>query len=506
MKPLNSQVRGFITARRFATLAAALIVIAVIAFITGGHFESWRAARDWLQCKADLEARGEHLSIDDFVPPPVPDDQNFALSPLMKPLFEVVKDPKTGESTHGDSPLTKIRDNIPDSPASYPSLASWQTGHFRSLDALQAYYRESLSGTGLNKSAPEDVLTAMRGFDNTFAELRREIQTRPLCRYPLHYEAGMAMALPHLSPLTNVVRVLALRASAELALGRTDAAFDDVELGYRLYDTIRDEPVLISGLVRTTLIAILQQPMWEGIAAHRWNAAQLSALEEEFRRQDFIADFDRCIRSERCAGNWICETIRHDPKALKQISGSDSAYSRVLTSALNRSWLTAATYRNQIFMNTFYQRELLTLFDVQTRTVSVPRAKSVADAAKAISPTPYTLLARLALPVFSAIAIKFAQEQTYIDEAAIACEIERYRLAHGTLPTTLDALQMAALPHDIINGQPPRYRVVAPDNYLLYSVGWNETDDGGTVARDEKGNVNGKSSEQGDWVWTLKPL
>ncbi len=66
----------------------------------------------------------------------------------------------------------------------------------------------------------------------------------------------------------------------------------------------------------------------------------------------------------------------------------------------------------------------------------------------------------------------------------IACALERYHLAHGEYPETLDALMpqfMEKMPHDIIGGQPLHYRRTDDGKFLLYSVGWNETDDGGQV-------------------------
>ena len=54
------------------------------------------------------------------------------------------------------------------------------------------------------------------------------------------------------------------------------------------------------------------------------------------------------------------------------------------------------------------------------------------------------------------------------------------------------------LPHDIIGGQPLHYRRTADGKFLLYSVGWNETDDGGQVALKADGSVD---LEKGDWVW-----
>ena len=36
---------------------------------------------------------------------------------------------------------------------------------------------------------------------------------------------------------------------------------------------------------------------------------------------------------------------------------------------------------------------------------------------------------------------------------------------------------IAKVPHDVIDGQPIRYHRTAADQFLLYSVGWNQIDD-----------------------------
>ena len=80
------------------------------------------------------------------------------------------------------------------------------------------------------------------------------------------------------------------------------------------------------------------------------------------------------------------------------------------------------------------------------------------------------------------------------NEALIACALERYRLAHGQYPEALDALIpqfIEKVPHDLIGGQPLKYRNTG-ERFLLYSIGWNERDDGG---------VPGKTIPEGDWVW-----
>jgi len=103
-----------------------------------------------------------------------------------------------------------------------------------------------------------------------------------------------------------------------------------------------------------------------------------------------------------------------------------------------------------------------------------------------------------------------AKNQTCVDAARVACALERYRVVNGQLPENLEVLvprYINKIPNDVIDGQPLRYRLESDGNYVIYSVGWNKTDDGGVRGRRPLG-PNGPfvpDLEQGDWVWTLAP-
>jgi len=115
---------------------------------------------------------------------------------------------------------------------------------------------------------------------------------------------------------------------------------------------------------------------------------------------------------------------------------------------------------------------------------------------------PWNLFSALMTPSTGALH-QFAQGQVWVDETRIACALERYRLAHGVYPDSLDALAPAyidALPHDIMTGAPYHYQLRSDGTFLLYSVGWNQIDDGGKVVY-EKENPERLDYQQGDWVW-----
>jgi len=102
----------------------------------------------------------------------------------------------------------------------------------------------------------------------------------------------------------------------------------------------------------------------------------------------------------------------------------------------------------------------------------------------------------------------FPFAQTAVDQATLACALERHRLANGEFPTTLDALVpklMAKLPHDVVTGEPLKYRRTDGGGFVLYSVGLNTEDDGGKPCireSHEPGSRRYLDLNYNDWVWT----
>ena len=123
--------------------------------------------------------------------------------------------------------------------------------------------------------------------------------------------------------------------------------------------------------------------------------------------------------------------------------------------------------------------------------------------------TPYSMLGRMFLPGLANTPRKFALAQAAVNLARTAGALERHRLAHGKYPETLDPLApqfIAKVPHDPIGGQPLHYRPTDDGQFILYSVGWNEKDNGGIVSLTKGGSVDvdkrgSVDVDSGDWVW-----
>ena len=111
-------------------------------------------------------------------------------------------------------------------------------------------------------------------------------------------------------------------------------------------------------------------------------------------------------------------------------------------------------------------------------------------------------IAAMLLPALDKIHVKTARNQNSANMASIACALERYHLANGQYPETLDALTprfLTQVTRDVIMGEPLKYRRTDDGQFLLYSIGWDKKDDGG-IATPDRLNM-----DLGDWVWTYSP-
>ena len=199
-----------------------------------------------------------------------------------------------------------------------PSAATWSLGSVITGNCLCA--PTCFQCRRRPQTPAADVLLALSKYDSTIEELRRAA-TLPASRFPLNYdsEEPFAILLPHLAPVKGCAVVLRLRALAELEAGQSEPALADISLALRLTEKIRSEPFLISHLVRIAMLQITVQPVWEGLAQHRWTDAQLSELDQQLAALDFVADYQRAMRAENAWQSALMDFLRHHPNQLRNM-------------------------------------------------------------------------------------------------------------------------------------------------------------------------------------------
>jgi hypothetical protein len=497
--------------------------------------ENWRSKHAWEKFKREQEAKGERLTIAGIAPPAVPDDQNFAMTPIWVEHISTTMGAEKAKVWYGERVAALGHTNFVarlEMPVELyglrgleftNSISDWQKAETFDLKIWQAYYRKLAAVTNFFPTASQpqrpaaDVLLALTRYDSTIEELRKASEL-PYARFPISYndDEPAAILLPHLAWLKGCARALQLRAVAELQSGQTDKALADIKLMLRLTDSLRDEPTFISQLVGVAMGNITIQPIWEGLSEHQWSEAQLIALDSELARFDFLSGFGVAMRGERALDVGEIDYLRRSRRiwSLGDMNSEFNTDDNNLTAAIYRFAPAGWFYKTQLEISRFYARWYLPLADTERRVVS-PESARQADAAVSLELTRKNLSTRLErtmLPALGNSVRRFAYAQTSVDLAHVACALERYRLAHGKFPETLAALSpqfMEKIPHDIIGGQPLKYHLTADGQFVLYSVGWNEKDDDGAFMKttnkgqsqaDWRGSDRG-TSEEGDWVW-----
>ena len=467
-------------------ITSAVVVTLIVLFYT---VELVRGKWAWDKYVAETEARGEPLDFAALIPPPVPDDENFAMIPLFrdsfkfKPPFDSLDQPDWGPYFEASKKVRLL-----------PRFdGNWIKGERIDLSGWQKYYRsedkpeaDEKVPTSENPQSPaEDVLLALTVRKDVLDQLKGGSHRR-YARFPIDYNANFAAVLPHLKPMKDATLTLKQRALAHLALGNVNLAHQDVMLGFYLRDVIESEPLLISLVLRIAEHSIMIHPVWEGIADGKWNENQLKEFQELFEGDNWLADFKQTMRGERAFSIIAMDIIVGSSENYAFFFSSYDGGSPLAHFLFPRGWI----FQNKLSICRWEEPFLSNTLDEKNMTLDMEQINNSGVENGNRKNSPYNIFARMIAPALSASALRSARAQTVSDRAAIACAIERYRLAIGSLPKTLDQLvpgYMETLPHDVINGKPLNYKQEGNSRYLLYSVGANQTDDGGRF--------------DDDWVW-----
>lgn len=476
-------------------LARAAFVCAVLATLLVAFYlvEKARGQSAWKRYQDEARARGVKLTLAEFVPPPIPDERNFAAIPIFQDAFL------------RPQPANPFR--LPEATGvKPPSFGTALKGQPIDLVEWQKFFVETKALPATGENAAADVLKALEKYAPQFEQLR-VAGARSECRFPVRYEDGAAAALPHMSLFQSAAKLYALRLSAHLALGDSLAAYEDFRGGFRLYAALRTEPTLIAGLVRLSTLAIVENAIWGGLAQRQWGAAELEKIDADLARVRLMEDYALGLGSERGFSNLIHDQLFQkgggEAASLMAMSeGGTASVKKAVATALVGLYPTGWVRLSQARANRYFDQMLARVTQEPPRIFTdraVPSLPIPMDKVGAFERGRY-LLFFLMTPALNEVERSYAYGQTLLGQTRLGCALEHYRLAQGSFPASLDALApgfIPAVPRDVMTGEPFHYRPTDGGGYLLYSVAWNLTDDGG------KSDPKLNNKQQPDWIWSI---
>lgn len=367
--------------------------------------------------------------------------------------------------------------------------------------------RKSLPGVGTNRHPARDepwspdLLNMAHGY---LSNLKPDLQSlhavleQPRARYPIDLTRGVATLLPHLSKVKSAANVLQLHAGVAAERGETNEAVSAVHDILRLALTLEEEPLLLSHLVAAAIRRIGIIAAEQVFARVRCSETDLAALQAELHRADSERSLERSLMGEMIQA--VAATRAPAGSLTEMLTWStdtDTWEGRIEATQLWAYCVLKLPHRDRRILVRHYDDLLATLGRPESERW--PLVRQLNQQFEQDLQARYLPLARMMGGVGSSQIRKHLEQIGYLRAARVGCAVERFRVAHGTLPAALEELVpqfLDAIPADPVDGRPLKFRRLER-GYVVYSVGEDGTDHGGLeYARRPKG-------QSGGWDYTF---
>lgn len=508
--------------RWFRSLAWTAVTLVTL-YVLLCSWLNWRWSRQWTATVAMLKAEGETLDFRATMNDPVPEAENFCTIPLLKDLaLTVDNDTSKGASGEKRKRLEAIK--LPDSKNGNdrPKLTNAGIGKATDLKAWAEWLRKdgSLPMPADSGNAARDVLAALAKHDAIVQELaaglsRTKAQWTPEWKTRDLPENLFAVALPHFQSSRNSNQTLALRAIAAARAGDAAKAHESAMIMTRLTQADLNDPFLIGLLVAASDAAVLCGSVRELCDAQAGTAEDFARLEAALAALDFHRGGLRACRSEMAASVNTLQYMRNNPERVPDLTQivdnagqpRGSAVARAAMRAVPLGYFDASA---SVIAEGEFKYLIKPLRDhgwPEVRQAARDWDKELAEMRGKIWTHPTYIMVSLMAPAMTHIVSRIDYTEARVNQAVIACALERYRIEKGSYPDSLDAVKLASgkpLPLDVMINKTMGYRKTAGGKYALWSVGPDGKDDGGKRVLDEKKPENTKFQDDkyaGDWVW-----
>jgi hypothetical protein len=349
-----------------------------------------------------------------------------------------------------------------------------------------------------------------------------QVTGRPDYSFDLAYEKGLNMNDPSVFHLINSAQWLQQAMFYQLHRDDSAEAIRLLRAQIRLLRLSPDGDTFILHVGRHAVSAIANQSTWQALQYPGWNDMQLGDIQANWEALDFLPALEHALAEHRARNLELIAALRRDfaPYGKECFTfRNPPAGNNLFISILSdpHAWLGYYTDRylqysgwkgRQSFVDELYVMNTIQVTLDNVRSLRSGRqgyAATMQDLQSALPKTslhehPYTnLFTRIARPA-STILSEMLSSETRRQMTIAAIAIKRYQLAHGRLPDSLAELVPAFLSKPILDpmdGKPLRYHPNLDGTFLLYSVGFDGQDNGGT-------NVSWDSLEEGtDLVWPI---
>ena len=365
-------------------------------------------------------------------------------------------------------------------PSSGENAAYWITGaaplHHKPRQTYWRLLEQIVDRRGArpdpNQPVPEDIGDLLETYirENAEAlEMLHDATSVVECRYPVDLSQDSASVLAHTAGVRDGCLLLCSEAILCAEDGDPNGATRALEAALRVSCSLDQEPILVSHRVQMEGVSWAAATLEWALNAAAFAEEQLVRLNRAFSSIHANDSLVRGIVGDRC----LFLRAFEKPQALGEHHFPEGR-PLVLLAVYNAIGLTAR--EGTVFLD--HMEECL-------RIAQLPAFQRLAaidaEEARHRRSGKGLLLGLVAARSERAMMVYDLESVAQLEMAKVLLAVERYRVAHASLPETLDQLvpdYLAAVPVDPFDGALLRYKRF-DRGFLVYSVGEDGQDDGG---------------------------
>ncbi|MCK4400987.1 hypothetical protein KAW08_01630 [bacterium] len=432
---------------------------------------------------AELKAKGEPITIAEIRPAPVPDNENAAV--LYNKVFMLMTSGEGGKPYIPNEDKGKINRMICaiEDVKSFSDISKWTEKQRREISKL------------VNSSDMQYIYA-----------LLEQASKRPECNFNLKYENGASVLLPHLSRIRTLARLLCAKALIEAHSGNPDKASETILVGLRISNHLKNETTLISQLVRIACDMIMINCIEPLSDKYSISQEKMKYIVLELEKHSGTEPFKKCMDAERVIFGGIefnkLLNRKYSTKDWKALFSSGGETFPKLFYLIPTFPFRPILKKDFVCYLTFLS-EMKELYDIPY-SESVIAGKNPELKLKTGIPS-YCIFTKMLLPALTRIRELMSIYEAQIQVCRIGLGLKIYKAKYGTYPESLAKLVpdiLEEIPSDPFTEKNLVYRK-SKDGFVLYSLGPNMKDDGGTARpkRAAKPDDERKAKKNYDIVW-----
>ncbi len=302
------------------------------------------------------------------------------------------------------------------------------------------------------------------------------------CRYPIDFNQQSDEDASWLKKSRASASLLRLEILIQYDNHDPEKALESIRTSWSLAGSL-GTPLLIHRLYKVGIQSWTSQSIERILNRTQLTEEQLMRLAAWIEQSDIDEEYRRALVGEQCLGLHTFQATTHN---IVNQTNSGKGYLLVLT------------LRKILGLHDRDTMEYINVMKDYIDTVELPHHKRLAafdSIQKAVDHGERgNRLTRMLMPAFGHIMQIETSRLAHLRATQTALAVERYRLTEGRLPESLNKLvpaYMEFVPKDPFDGQNLKYRILKT-GFVVYSVGYDLTDDGGAERDGKKRDQKGK--------------